>query len=70
MQEVLSVVINYGFKEMKLHTIEADVDPRNVSSIRLLERNKFVREGYFKENYFFGGKFYDTVVYSLVAPID
>ncbi len=70
MQEALTTVIDYGFKEMKLHTIEADVDPGNASSISLLERNKFVREGYFKENYFFGGKFYDTVVYSLVAPID
>jgi ribosomal-protein-alanine N-acetyltransferase len=70
MQEALTIVIHYGFAEIKLHTIEADIDPKNTPSISLLERNKFVKEGYFKENYFFEGKFYDTVVYSLVAPID
>ncbi len=70
MQEALSVVINYGFKEVKLHSIEADVDPKNTPSISLLERNKFIKEGYFNENYFFDGKFSDTVVYSLLASID
>ncbi len=69
MQEALSTVIHYGFEVMKLHTIEADVDPNNTASIKLLERNKFVKEGYFKENYFFEGKFYDTVVYSLLDSI-
>ncbi len=70
MQEALTTVIHYGFAEMKLHTIEADVDPKNTPSISLLERNKFVKEGYFKENYFFDGKFSDTVVYSLLTSID
>jgi len=69
MQEALSAVINYGFAEMKLHSIEANVDPRNASSISLLDRNQFVKEGYFKENYFFDGKFSDTVIYSLLTPI-
>ena len=68
MQEALKAVINFGFKILKLHSIEADVNPDNIPSIKLLERNKFTREGYFKENIFFDGKFFDTVVYSLLAP--
>jgi ribosomal-protein-alanine N-acetyltransferase len=70
MQEAISAVINYGFEVMKLHTIEADVDPNNTASMKLLERNSFIKEGYLKENYFFDGKFSDTVVYSLLTSID
>ena len=66
MQEALLKVINYGFKVMNLHSIEANVNPGNAASIKLLEKNKFVREAYFKENYFYNGKFLDTVIYSLL----
>ena len=68
MQEALTQVINFGFKILNLHSIEADVNPGNMASIKLLERNKFTREGHFKENICFDGKFFDTVVYSLLAP--
>jgi ribosomal-protein-alanine N-acetyltransferase len=68
MQEALETVIAYGFETMKLHSIEAHVNPANEASVRLLLRNGFVREAYFKENFFFDGKFHDTAVYSLIAP--
>lgn len=67
MQEALQVVIDYGFRVMKLHSIEANVNPENDSSIKLLERNKFVREAYFRENYYYNGKFLDTAIYSLLT---
>ncbi len=69
MQEAMIKVLDYGFRIMKLHSIEANVNPDNASSIKLLERNKFVKEAYFKENYFFDGKFLDSVIYSLLTPI-
>ena len=68
MQEALSEILKYGFKEMKLHSIEANVNPLNIASIKLLERNNFIREAYFKEDYFFNGKFLDTAIYSLLTP--
>ncbi|MGE5859464.1 MAG: GNAT family N-acetyltransferase, partial [Ignavibacteria bacterium] len=58
--------LNYGFKVMNLHSIEANVNPDNKASIRLLERNNFTREAYFKENYFYNGKFLDSAIYSLL----
>lgn len=67
MQEAFAPVLNYGFNVMKLHSIEANVNPANLASIKLLERNKFVREAYFKENYFYEGKFLDSAIYSLVS---
>ena len=65
-QEAIAVVIKYGFEVMKLHSIEANVNPDNTASIRLLEKNGFVREAYFKENYYFDGKFLDSAIYSLI----
>ncbi len=67
MQEALSQVLNYGFKTMNLHSIEANVNPYNRSSINLLQRNNFKQEGYFKENYYFNGQFLDSVIYSLLV---
>ena len=67
MNEAVLEVINYGFNVMKLHSIEANVNPGNAASIKLLERNNFTREAYFKENYYYNGKFLDSAIYSLLV---
>jgi ribosomal-protein-alanine N-acetyltransferase len=68
MQEAMRAVLDYGFNTLRLHSMEANVNPANDASIKLLERNNFVREAYYKENYFFNGRFLDTAIYSLLAP--
>lgn len=68
MQETIAAILDYGFKQLKLHSIEANVNPENKASIKILERNNFVREAYFKENYFYEGKFLDSAIYSLLTP--
>lgn len=68
MQEALSAVLEYGFGELNLHSVEANVNPENATSIKLLERNGFVKEAHFKENYYYNGKFLDSVIYSLLTP--
>lgn len=70
MNEALGVVLSYGFEKMKLHSIEAIIDPDNIASARLLEKNKFRREGLHKQNCFFEGQFSDSAVYSMVRGID
>ena len=67
MQEAITAVIGYGFDVMQLHSIEANVNPANTASIMLLEKNKFIREAYFRENYYYNGKFMDSLVYSLIT---
>jgi ribosomal-protein-alanine N-acetyltransferase len=67
MYEALQKVVDYGFREMKVHSIEGHIDPRNIASGKLLEKGGFVREAYFKENYYLGGAFADTAVYSLLT---
>jgi ribosomal-protein-alanine N-acetyltransferase len=68
MHEALGAVIAYGFDVMKLHSLEANTNPNNTPSHKLLERNGFVREAYFKENYYYNGKFLDSAIYSLITP--
>ena len=68
MQEAITAILDYAFEVMNLHSIEANVNPKNEASIRLLERNDFVREAYFRENYFYDGQFLDSAIYSLVKP--
>jgi ribosomal-protein-alanine N-acetyltransferase len=67
MSEAIQAVLRYGFDTLNLHSMEANVNPNNQASITLLERNGFVREGYFRENYYFNGKFLDTAVYSRLS---
>lgn len=66
MQEAIEIVLDYGFDQMKLHSIEAVTDPNNEASRNILIKNGFVQEGYFKENHFFEGKFLDSVHYGLI----
>ncbi len=45
MQEALVTVLAYGFEVMQAQLIEGFCHPQHVASIRLLERNGFVRAG-------------------------
>lgn len=65
--EAISTVVGYGFDEMKLHSIEAIINPENLASAQVLKKNNFVCEAHLKENEFYEGRFLDTVIYSLLA---
>ena len=64
MKEALIKVIEYGFNEMKLHSIEAHINPANSASAGILEATGFIREAYFKEDFYYKGVFSDTAIYS------
>ena len=64
--EAIKAVIKYGFETMKLHSIEAVIDPENLASAKVLEKNGFVKEAHLKENEFFDGRYLDSVIYSLL----
>lgn len=65
--EAITAVMNYGFDVMKLHSVEANVNPGNKASVRVLERAGFVQEAHFRENYYFNGRFLDTLIFSKLA---
>lgn len=66
MYETINKLVRFGFEEMKFHSIEANVNPLNERSKKVLERVGFKREAYFRENYLFDGKFLDSVIYSIL----
>ena len=66
MQEAVQAVLHYGFETMKLHSVEANINPGNNASRNLLLKAGFVKEAYFRENYFYNGKFLDSEIYSLL----
>lgn len=68
MDEAIKAVLQYGFETMKLHSVEANVNPANEASIKLLEKNGFIKEAYFRENYYYNQKFLDSAIYSLLTP--
>lgn len=70
MSEALQRVIQYAFEELKLHRLEADTDPDNLSSIKLLERFGFQREGLFKDRWIVGGKWSDSLMLGLISQLD
>ncbi len=66
MPDALRVLIGHAFGPLNLHRIEADVDPRNEASVRLLEKLGFRREGYLRERYFKDGEIQDSVFLGLL----
>ncbi len=64
--EALKATINFGFEEIKLHSIQANVAPANEASQQILLKHGFVKEGCFKEDHYFNGKFLDSEIYSLL----
>jgi len=67
MTEAMEAVLAYGFKTMTLNRVEALVDPRNLPSIRLVERLGFHRDAYLRQSTRFRDRFYDDVVFSLLS---
>ncbi len=68
MNEAMTAVIEYCFKVLNFHSIEANTDPDNEASGRILEKHGFVQEAYFRENFYFEGKFLDSRIYSKINP--
>jgi len=65
MKEAAQAVLDFGFTTLRLHSVEANVNPGNKASIRMLGNLGFMKEGHLKENYFVNEHFVDTVIFSL-----
>lgn len=64
--EALEALLGHAFHELDINRIEADIDPRNEASARLLERLGFRREGYMPERWIVHGEKADTAFYGLL----
>jgi len=66
--EALRLALCHAFDTLRMRRIEADVDPRNAPSCRLLERLGFRLEGLLRARWRVAGEVCDTALYGLLAP--
>ena len=66
MREALRAFLAHAFSEMNLNRIEADTDPRNEPSLRLLASLGFVKEGHFRERWIVDGEVSDSAMFGLL----
>jgi RimJ/RimL family protein N-acetyltransferase len=67
MHEALVAFVGHAFGVLKLHRLEADIDPRNQNSAKSLERLGFQREGLLRERWIVAGEVSDSALYGLLA---
>ena len=67
MSEALATLLDFAFGTLKLRRLEADVDPRNENSLRILGRLGFRREGLLRERWNVNGEIQDSVFLGLLA---
>ncbi len=65
--EAVRTALDFGFDILGLERIEADVDPRNLPSLRTLENLGFRREGYLRQRWHVAGELQDSVLMGLLA---
>jgi len=64
MTAAVRAIIPFAFASLRLHRLEAACIPTNAGSMRLLENNGFVREGYAREYLCINGIWQDHLLYA------
>ncbi len=64
--EALKEVVSFGFKQLEINRIEAEVMQGNIISEKVLEKLNFKNEGVLREWMFWNEKHYDMTMFSLL----
>ncbi len=64
--EATAALVAYGFETLDLHRLEAELDPRNEASARVLARQGFVKEGLLRERWIVGDEISDSLLMGLL----
>ena len=64
--EAAEALVNFGFRELGLHRISSWCIADNAASARVLERLGFQPEGRLRQNEYFKGRWWDTLLYALL----
>ena len=64
--EIVKTLTDFGFQAIQLHKIYAYIHPDNISSIKVVEKFGYKREGLFKDHDFAHNKYFDTAVYTKI----
>jgi RimJ/RimL family protein N-acetyltransferase len=64
--EIAAAMLDAAFKHLKLHRVAAQCSPENKGSIRIMQKLGMAREGLLRDLQFGRGKWWSTVVYSIL----
>ena len=67
MTEGFALALDFAFRELKLHRVEANVQPANRRSLALVARVGFAREGYSRRYVKIAGRWRDHVRFAILA---
>lgn len=67
MTEALGLLLDYAFKHLQLHRLEANVQPNNAASIALVKRAGFKKEGYSRGYLKISGRWRDHERWAILA---
>lgn len=62
----ISLILKFAFRDLKLHRIEANVQPHNFSSIAVLKKNNFTKEGFSRKYLKIGGRWLDHARWAII----
>lgn len=65
-KEAVRKVLEFAFETLDVYRVEAEVDPRNLGSIRLLDKLGFSKEGLLPERWFLYDEWCDSALYGLL----
>lgn len=67
MQEAASALMRFAFETLNVHRIYAETISENKAAIRLCKQLGMRKEALFKENRYFKGRWWDTVVLAMLG---
>jgi ribosomal-protein-alanine N-acetyltransferase len=67
MTEAVEILLRFAFKNLKLHRIEANVQPHNTASIAVLKKANFTKEGFSPRYLKIGGRWRDHERWAIIV---
>ena len=67
MTEAIALLLHYAFTQLKLHRLEANIQPGNLASIALVKRAGFVQEGFSRRYLKINGRWRDHERWAILA---
>ena len=67
MTEAIRLMLRHAFTNLKLHRLEANIQPGNAASVALVKGAGFVREGYSRRYLKMGGRWRDHERWAILA---
>lgn len=64
--EIAKLLIAFGFTQLNLHRISATCDPRNVGSVKVLEKVGMLREGTVRDDFIIHDGWRDSHLYGIL----